>query len=481
MIQPDFKAFTKAYKAGTPQLVWEKLASDLETPVSAFLKLKSLSRYRALLESVEPGKGHKNRYSFIALDPDQVWTSSGSSGSGASGNPLDDLRSFITQSAIDIPAGLPPMAASVIGYLGFDCVCHVENLKAFAPNPYDMEDALFFRPRISVVFDSFDDSLTIITPVRPSGGAARDSYAKARDRIEIVRKALAGPLKEQPAFPAQKVEFATNIEKGDFIGMLEKAREYILAGDIFQVVLSQRFQAPFAGDPFTFYRTLRRLNPSPFMFFLDLDNAVITGSSPEILVRCRNRKITIRPIAGTRPRGKTPLEDAALAKDLLADKKECAEHLMLLDLGRNDVGRVAKPGTIQVTEQNVVEYYSHVMHIVSNVEGKLRDDLSALDALLAGFPAGTVSGAPKVRALEIIHEIETDSRGVYAGAIGYFSAGGDMDTCIALRTAIIKDGIMHVQAGAGIVADSNPEAEWVECRHKAQALIAAAEMVSGKS
>lgn len=477
MIQSNFKAFAKAHKAGEAQLIWEKLPGDMETAVSAYLKLKQLSPVRALLESVHPGAGHRNRYSFIALDPDQIWKAS-----EVTTKPLENLRKFINDSGLKIPSFLPPMAASVIGYLGFDCVRHIEKTGSFQKNPLAMEDAIFFRPRITVIFDSLDDSIFVITPVRPRGETSTAAFSKATDRINTVKRALARPLHDRPtAAPGQQADFASNIGKRAYITMVKKAKDYILAGDIFQVVLSQRFSASFKSDPFAFYRVLRTLNPSPFMFYLDLDDAIITGSSPEILVRCQDRKVTIRPIAGTRPRGRNQAEDAVLAADLLGDKKELAEHLMLLDLGRNDLGRVARPGSIRVTERNIIEHYSHVMHIVSNIEGEIKDNFCALDALLAGFPAGTVSGAPKVRALQIIRELEVDSRGVYAGAVGYFSANGNMDTCIALRTAIIKDGKIHIQAGAGIVADSVPETEWMECRHKAKALITAAETIAKKN
>jgi anthranilate synthase component 1 len=315
--------------------------------------------------------------------------------------------------------------------------------------------------------------------VRPDPAVgAKVALTRAQERLAAVVDALDRPLEKAAAeFNAGPLEVAakSNTTAEQFKAMVFRAKEYILAGDIFQVVLSQRFEAPFTLPPFALYRALRRVNPAPFLYFLDFGSHAIAGSSPEILVRVRAGTVTIRPIAGTRPRGDTPHDDKALEEQLLADPKERAEHLMLLDLGRNDVGRVARIGTVSVTDQFFIERYSHVMHIVSNVEGRLRDDRDALDALAAGFPAGTVSGAPKVRAMQIIDELEKEKRGLYAGCVGYFSAAGEMDSCIVLRTALIKDGIMYVQAGAGIVADSDPVSEQAECVNKAKALFRAAE------
>jgi anthranilate synthase component 1 len=330
-----------------------------------------------------------------------------------------------------------------------------------------------------VVFDAVKDAITIVTPVRPDPGvSARAALTRAQERLSAVVDALDKPLAKTAAEfddgPLEAV-VTSNTAPADFKAMVLRAKEYILAGDIFQVVLSQRFEAPFALAPFALYRALRRVNPAPFLYFLDFGGYAIAGSSPEILVRVRGGTVTIRPIAGTRPRGDTPHEDKAMEEQLLADPKERAEHLMLLDLGRNDVGRVARIGTVSVTDQFFVERYSHVMHIVSNVEGALAQDRDALDALTAGFPAGTVSGAPKVRAMQIIDELEKEKRGLYAGCVGYFSAAGEMDSCIVLRTALIKDGTMYVQAGAGIVADSDPASEQIECVNKAKALFRAAE------
>jgi anthranilate synthase component 1 len=390
---------------------------------------------------------------------------------------LASLRALVAASRIDLPDHLPPMAAGLIGYMGYDTIRLVENIPDTNPDPLGIPDGMFMRPTLTIIFDNVDDIMTVVTPVYPDtakNGAT--AFADAQARIASVVAALEKPLPHHvPAAAMRFDDVASNTGQAGYHAMVEKAKEYILAGDIFQVVPSQRLRVPFTLPSFALYRSLRRLNPSPFLFNLNLDGFAIVGSSPEILVRLREGKVTIRPIAGTRPRGKTKAEDAALAADLLADPKERAEHLMLLDLGRNDVGRVCKPGTVKVTEQMVIEYYSHVMHIVSNVEGDIAPQYDAMDALMAGFPAGTVSGAPKVRAMEIIDELETERRSFYGGAIGYLSANGDMDTCIALRTGLIKDGELVVQAGGGVVADSDPETEFQESNNKARALIRAAE------
>nr|WP_305068659.1 chorismate-binding protein [Kordiimonas gwangyangensis] len=369
------------------------------------------------------------------------------------------------------------MAAGLVGYMGYDMVRQMEKLPAAKPDPLGLATSIFIRPTIMAVFDSVTNLITLVTPVRPSSDMSANEAQKAAEaRLDSMLDRLEGqiPLMPSVAMPEMQ-EAVSNTGRKRFYDMVEKAQDYILSGDIFQVVLSQRFSMPFELPPFALYRALRRTNPSPFMYHLAFEDFAIVGSSPEILVRLRDGEVTIRPIAGTRKRGATPEEDIALAEDLLSDQKELAEHLMLLDLGRNDVGRVAKPGTVKVTARNTIEHYSHVMHIVSNVVGELdAKRFDAIDALSAGFPAGTVSGAPKVRAMEVIDELEVDARGPYAGSVGYFSAGGDMDTCIVLRTAIVKDGVMHVQAGAGVVADSSAESEFQECENKARALVMAA-------
>jgi anthranilate synthase component 1 len=355
----------------------------------------------------------------------------------------------------------------------------IEDLPTPNPDPIGIPDALLVRPTIVVVFDAVKDTLTVVTPVRPeSGMTANVALARATERLSTIVEALDRPLDHSTA-RTQAGEIAalpsSNTSPTAYESMVRRAKEYIAAGDVFQVVLAQRFEAPFELPPFSLYRALRRTNPSPYLYFLNFGEFAIAGSSPEILVKVSGGTVTVRPIAGTRPRGATPHEDKALEIELLADPKERAEHLMLLDLGRNDVGRVAEIGTVTVTDKFFIERYSQVMHIVSNVEGRLAQKYDAIDALAAGFPAGTVSGAPKVRAMEIIDELEKEKRGLYAGAVGYFSAGGEMDTAIVLRTALVKDGTMYVQAGAGIVADSDPKSEQQECINKAKALFRAAE------
>ncbi len=492
MITPAFDTFAARYESGAPVLLSSRLVGDLETPVAAFMKLSAGRSGRLfLLESVEGG-GARGRYSMIGLDPDIVWRCQGdraeinrtsltdlSAFAPCEAPPLDALRALIAESRIDAPEGLPPMAAGIFGYLGYDMVRQMERLAPAKPDPIGVPDAIMLRPTIMVVFDSVTDEIFVVTPVRPAPNVgAKAAYEKGLERIEAIVATLEAPLPRGTAdldADAQPISPVSNTSETRFHEMVETAKDYIRAGDIFQVVLSQRFTAPFALPAFALYRALRRVNPAPFLCYLDFGTFQIVCSSPEILVRARGGKVTIRPIAGTRWRGKTADEDARLAADLLADEKERAEHLMLLDLGRNDVGRVAKIGSVAVTEKFVIERYSHVMHIVSNVEGELDASHDVIDALCAGFPAGTVSGAPKVRAMEIIDELETDKRGIYAGAIGYFGANGDMDTCIILRTSVVKDGKMHVQAGAGVVYDSDPAYEQRETVNKAQALFRAAE------
>jgi anthranilate synthase component 1 len=490
-IEPPESAFAKRYARGQAQVVWTTLVADLETPVSAFLKLGGGKAMSFLLESVEGG-AVRGRHSIIGIEPDLIWRSNGRKAAinrtartkpdafaPCPEAPLDALRALIAESRIELPDSLPPMAAGVFGYLGYDMVRLMENLPAPNPDPIGIPDAVLVRPTIIVVFDAVKDSITVVTPVRPESGVdAKTALNRAIERLSGVVDSLDRPLDKSLAEYDEgplDVPPKSNTTAAEYKAMVLKAKDYIAAGDAFQIVLAQRFEAPFTLPPFSLYRALRRTNPSPYLYFLDLGGFAIAGSSPEILVKVSGDNVTIRPIAGTRARGATPHEDKALEAELLADPKERAEHLMLLDLGRNDVGRVAKIGTVTVTDQFFVERYSHVMHIVSNVEGKLRPDCDALDALAAGFPAGTVSGAPKVRAMQIIDELEKEKRGLYAGCVGYFSAAGEMDTCIVLRTALVKDGTMYVQAGAGIVADSNPEGEQQECVNKAKALFRAAE------
>ena len=490
-LRPDFEDFSARYVKGHGQVVWTTLVADLQTPVSAMLGLAEGLPNSFLLESVEGGEV-RGRYSIIGLNPDLIWRCRGNqaeinrrplvspdSFEPCPGDALTDLRRLIADSGIDLPESLPPMAAGLVGYMAYDAVRLMECLPEPNPDPLGLPDGIFLRPTVMAIFDSVKDVVTFVTPARPQPGVdAKQAYRNSSERLQdgvsrLARGRYHAQQRGEPAFAPPEPE--SNMSREAFCDMVERAREYIVAGDIFQAVLSQRFSLPFELPPFALYRALRRTNPSPFMYFLNFDGFAIVGSSPEILVRLRDGTVTVRPIAGTRRRGANRTEDAALARELLDDPKECAEHLMLLDLGRNDVGRVAKIGSVKVTEHMVIEHYSHVMHIVSNVQGEIDDRYGAMDALFGAFPAGTVSGAPKVRAMEIIDELEPEKRGVYAGAIGYFSANGSMDTCIALRTAIVKDGTMYVQAGAGIVADSDPAAEFEESRNKANALIRAAE------
>jgi anthranilate synthase component 1 len=490
-IEPSETAFAERYGRGQAQVVWTTLVADLETPVSAFLKLGGGKPMSFLLESVEGGDT-RGRHSIIGVDPDLIWRANGARAeinrsarakpdafSPCPEPPLKALRALIAESRIDLPESLPPMAAGVFGYLGYDMVRLMEELPPPNPDPIGIPDAVLVRPTIIVVFDAVKDSITVVTPVRPEKGVdAKMALTRAVERLSGILESLDRPLDKSLAEYDEgplDVPPRSNTTPAEYKAMVAKAKNYITAGDAFQIVLAQRFEAPFTLPPFSLYRALRRTNPSPYLYFLDFGAFAVAGSSPEILVKVSGDVVTIRPIAGTRARGLTPHEDKALEVELLADPKERAEHLMLLDLGRNDVGRVAEIGSVTVTDQFFVERYSHVMHIVSNVEGKLAANRDALDALAAGFPAGTVSGAPKVRAMQIIDELEKEKRGLYAGAVGYFSAAGEMDTCIVLRTALVKDGKMYVQAGAGIVADSNPDLEQQECINKAKALFRAAE------
>ena len=386
------------------------------------------------------------------------------------------MRALVAECRADVPPELPRALACLVGYFGYETVGLVEELPQPEADPLGLPDMVFVRPTLILVFDRLADALYLVAPAWPD--FARDAEAivrEARERLDATAARLAStplppPVRAESAEPA----YTPALPSGRYGAMVAAAKEYIAAGDIFQVVLAQRFSAPFALPPFELYRSLRRINPSPFLYHLDLPGFALIGSSPEILVRARDGEVTIRPIAGTRPRGATAAEDERNRAELLADPKERAEHLMLLDLGRNDAGRAAVPGSVRVTDSYSVEFYSHVMHIVSNVVGDLSPDRDALDALFSGFPAGTVSGAPKVRACQIIAELEGERRGAYAGGVGYFSPDGSMDSCIVLRTAVVKDGTIHAQAGAGIVADSDPAAEQRECEAKAGAILAAA-------
>ncbi len=485
-----FADFREDYQRGVGRLLWIRGVADLETPVAAFLKLADGKPNTFLLESVEGGAS-RGRYSIIGLEPDLVWRCRGGKAEinrdarsapyafvPDARPPLDSLRALIAESRLEVPQGLPPMCGGVIGYLGYDMICQIEQLPDENPDDIGVPEALLGRPSLFAIFDNVTDLLTLAAPVYPRAEVdAAVAWEAAQRRLAEAEAALARPLPlaAPPVSLPPLPEPSSTFTRPDYIAAVGRAKDYIAAGDAFQIVLSQRFAVPFALPPLALYRSLRRISPAPFLFFLDFGGFAVVGSSPEILVRLRDNIVTIRPLAGTRPRGATHEEDQRLAAELLADPKERAEHLMLLDLGRNDVGRVAEIGSVKVTESFAIERFSHVMHIMSDVQGKLRAGLDAVDALAAGFPAGTLSGAPKVRAMQIIEELEPVRRGVYAGCIGYFAADGTMDTCIALRTAVVKDGTMYIQAGAGIVADSDADAEYEETRQKARGLLRAAE------
>ncbi|WP_170528666.1 anthranilate synthase component I [Ruegeria arenilitoris] len=489
-LTPDFDSFARAYEAGQNQVVYTRLAADLDTPVSLMLKLTGAQKDAFVLESVTGGEV-RGRYSIIGMKPDLIWRCRGETSElnrsarfdadafdAQDGNPMDNLRALLAESRIDLPDDLPQAAAGLFGYLGYDMVRLVEYLPDVNPDPLDLPDAILLRPSVVAVLDGVKGEVTIVSPAWASDGqSAKAAYAQAAERVMDAVRDLERAMPSESRDLGEAHEIAppvSNFTKSGYMEAVEKAKEYIRAGDIFQVVPAQRWTQDFPLPPFALYRSLRRTNPSPFMFYFNFGGFQVIGASPEILVRVFGNEVTIRPIAGTRPRGATPEEDKANELDLLADKKELAEHLMLLDLGRNDTGRVSKIGTVRPTEEFIIERYSHVMHIVSNVVGELADDKDALDAFFAGMPAGTVSGAPKVRAMQIIDELEPEKRGVYGGGVGYFSAGGDMDMCIALRTAIVKDQKLYIQAGGGVVYDSDPEAEYMETVHKSNAIRRAA-------
>lgn len=474
----SFETFEQHFNAGQTQLVWRWVSGDLETPVSAYLKLCKDEPNAILLESIEGGE-KLGRYSIIGFDPDLIWKDS------EHDDPLASLKQTIADCRIDaLPDGLPPMAASgLFGYLGYDMVRLVEDIPNKNPDDLGIPRSIMMRPQILVIFDNVKNMMCLVTPIyahnENSSNNAQSIYAAAQARLDAVEGDLHGAIPSDlinsKSALSTPLDVSSNTTREEYHAMVTKAVEYIHQGEIFQVVPGQRFSVDFDLPSFDLYRALRKLNPSPFMVHLALEDFALVASSPEILVRVRGGTVTIRPIAGTRKRGESPEEDKALAEELLSDPKERAEHLMLLDLGRNDVGRVSEFGSVKVTEEFVIENYSHVMHIVSNVEGKLRPDLDIVDAHFAGFPAGTVSGAPKVRAMEIIDELEKSRRSYYGGSMGYFSGNGEMDSCIALRTALVKGGKVHVQAGGGVVADSDPEFEYQETVNKSRAIIAAAE------
>ena len=486
-MSPDFKTFEGFARQGNVVPVHKVLMADLETPVSAYLKLAAGKKYSFLLESVEGGE-NVGRYTFLGTDPFLRVTATGKrieiERSGKTtrrrGNIFDILREIAGRFQ---PAGverLPPFSAGAVGFAGYELVRLLEpRVPPFRKDDVKLPDAVFLFFSTLLAFDHVKHQIHVISNVRCDEwkGRLRQGYNDAKRRVARVEKALAKPLRVPRNKPVPSpLEVRSNVGKEYYCQAVEKAKEYILAGDIFQVVLSQRLEMEPQVAPFQIYRALRTVNPSPYMFYIHLDDTVILGSSPEMLVKVEGRDVDYRPIAGTRPRGATETEDQAFAKDLLADEKELAEHVMLVDLGRNDVGRVCEFSSVHVPQFKELEYYSHVMHIVSRVRGKLRSELDAFHALEACFPAGTVSGAPKVRAMEIIAELEPCRRGVYSGSVMYLDFSGNLNSCIAIRTMVVRDKKAYLQVGAGIVADSQPEREWDETMNKARALLKAVEL-----
>ncbi len=469
-------------------LVCETFA-DLDTPLSLYLKLAN-QPYSYLLESVQGGERF-GRYSFIGLPADTRLTVRGKQvtlthlhqdavesieTTHEVENPLDFIREYQTRFKVAALPGLPRFCGGLAGYFGYDTIRYIEPrlAKTRKPDTIGTPDILLMLTEQLAVVDNLTGKLTFIVYANPEQA---DAYTLAKQRLHELTTRLRQPVDIPHAPPMHGGEARSEFGEAAFKQAVVKAKQYIFDGDIMQVVLAQRMAQPFPASPLSLYRALRSVNPSPYMFYYDMGDHHVVGASPEILVRLEHDTVTVRPIAGTRPRGKTPQQDVELAQELLADPKELAEHLMLIDLGRNDIGRVAQNGTVALTEKMIIERYSHVMHIVSNVEATLKPGFSAMDVLKATFPAGTVSGAAKVRAMEIIDELEPSKRGIYAGAVGYLGFNGDMDLAIALRTAVVKDGMLYVQAGAGIVADSVPDSEWTETQNKARAVLRAAEMV----
>lgn len=495
-ISPSIREFTRCYNNGESQLVWESFANNNLEPVVAMEKLAGESEYHLLYESALGGKAA--RYSIIAMDPEIIWKCENNRAKicrissdkktkklqetffSEKKAPFSSLRELLKKTQLKIPKSLPQMASGIFGYMSYDMVRLMEKLPDKNPDKINIPQAVYFRPRVIVIFDSEQKKIHIISSVFcDKKKSADDAYKKAEERIRKTKEKLKNNI-----YKSAKVKIK-NIKVGPFVSgdneeiysdVVARAREYVFAGDICQVVPSRRWKGDFNLPALELYKSLRELNPSPYLFYIKLGDFSLVGSSPEILVRVKDNKVTIRPIAGTRRRGKNKKEDEYLAEELLSDEKEISEHLMLLDLGRNDVGRVAKPGTVKVTEKMIVEKYSHVMHIVSNVEGSLDADKDSIDALIAGFPAGTLTGAPKIRAMEIIDELEKERRSFYGGTVGYFSSNGNMDTCIAIRTGLVKNKKLYIQAGGGVVADSVEHDEFMETENKARAVIKAAEM-----
>jgi anthranilate synthase component 1 len=471
MYHPTLEKFKEFTNQGNLVPVYRQIEVGAETPVSAFLKVKR-GDYSFLLESVE-GDERTARYSFIGTEPYRVL----STREGDKADPFHLIAEELAKHKLVPVSGLPDFCGGAVGYLGYETVRRLEELPSPDSDPLALPESVLMFVDSLVIFDHLENKIKIVSLAHVDGDADR-AYRAAVDKIDELAKRLNQPPARPimtPDKPTEAGEISSNLTREEFEASVEKARQYIIAGEAIQIVLSQRLSRRTNAHPLAIYQALRRINPSPYMFFLDLKDFHIIGSSPEILVRAVNGKVTTRPLAGTRPRGKTPAEDKRLEKELRSDKKERAEHIMLVDLGRNDIGRVSLPGTVKVSELMEVERYSHVMHLVTNVEGKLRSDMSPLDGLSACFPAGTVSGAPKIRAMEIIAELEPDKRGPYAGCVGYFGFSGNMDTAITIRTIILTNGVAHVQAGAGIVYGSLPAREYEETLNKARALLKAIE------
>lgn len=487
MYYPDLKTFASLAAKGNLIPVYREIMADLDTPVSAFRKIDD-GRYSFLLESIEGGEKWA-RYTFLGSTPSEVirtrgniveiLTENGDIRREEAADPFGFIRDYLGRYVPVELAGLPRFFGGAVGYIGYDMVRHFENLPTDKPAVIGAYDSYFVITDTIVIFDNVGQKIKVVSNAHLDGGKTPEAaYAAATAKIDAIIRKLKAPLPVQSGKPAsRKVSFVSNMEREDFEAAVVKAKEYVKAGDIIQVVLSQRFSGELTVDPLDIYRVLRTLNPSPYMFFLRLDDTLVVGASPEVMVRKEGAKAELRPIAGTRPRGATPEEDEQLERELLADPKERAEHVMLVDLGRNDLGRVCKIGTVRVSELMVVERYSHVMHIVSNVRGELEEGKDAFDVVRATFPAGTLSGAAKVRAMQIIDETEPVRREIYGGAVGYFSFSGNMDMAIAIRTLVVKDGKVHLQAGAGIVADSDPAAEYRETVNKAMAVVKAIEKV----
>ena len=489
IFKPDLKLFKEKYDSGVKQVLFTSFAADVHTPISSLLKLEK-EKYLFLFESVERGS-QKGRYSVIGLKPDLIWECKDGISKIKKSNediirkkinsdPLDNLRKIIEENKLKIPHNLPSIACGLFGYLGYEMIKYFENVKMIKKDKLDLPESIFIRPSLTLVFDNVNDKLYISKIISPNQKKALETFKLAESEIANLIQKITRPLKKSNLNLhnlSSQVDIFKNVKSNttylEFKKMIEKAKKYIFEGEIFQVVLSRLFKTKIKSSPVSIYRALRHLNPSPYLFFMNFKDFVIVGSSPEILIKLEDDKVTIRPIAGTRKRGKTKQQDKKLERDLLSDPKEISEHLMLLDLGRNDISRVTEPGTVKVTSKMYIEYFSHVMHIVSNIEGKINKTKNSTDVLFSGFPAGTVTGAPKIRAIEIIEELEKNRRNIYAGSVGYISNNGDINTCIALRTALIKKKQIYVQAGAGIVADSKPLNEYKETENKALAILTA--------